>query len=450
MFGSQDSDSYKYLQLIFDPCRNGTGNLTCKMSSDIVKFFDVNYFYSSYTSDAADSLNYGTPLNQHGDFYFCTTIGARITKVYWDFTHLYVTTDDGVIFQNTYSVRGLTKTNDHLFYITRQNVSNDSFFDLTLRLSKVARKYERKYDKLQEVLANTGGAIKIMIIFALVVTRPFIFFNFYRDLGNEYFDFELSVPGKNELAKQKLKISFFQYCTSFIRPHNQELLARRTIWDKSKVILNEQLSLSQILNKIVELEKLKYLMFDNNQITLFDRMPKPIVEESNNLTGSLSRPSSLVAWNRSFFHIPSENDFMNAVNQVQQKKIKSEVDQRMLKLLVPKSNKTSQNGKTTMKKYTFIKPGMKDYQLDEETGFPKILSNSFEEERGKKEAKIPYIDTKCILKDLEMIAVRKNEEKEENGFNNDRSDRSMRKTGSQGKNKKKEIGFLNEFSKNFN
>ena len=44
-----------------------------------------------------------------------------------------------------------------------------------------------------------------------------------------------------------------------------------------------------------------------------------------------------------------------------------------------------------------------------------------------------------------MIGVRKNEEKEESCFN-DRTDRGIRKTGSQGKNKKKEIGFSNEFS----
>jgi len=425
LFGSEDSGSFEYLQLILLPCQNTSTASACQPMADITDFFNDNYFYSSYTSDAADSLNYETPLNQHGDFYSCTTIDTRTSKVYWDFTHLYVTTDDGVIFQNILSAVGLAKTTDAIFYLNRNNQTTDAYLDLTLRLSKVAMQYQRKYDKLQEVLANTGGAIKIMVIFALIITRPVIFFNFYRDLGNEYFDFEMMVPGSNVPVKKKLKISFFQYCSSFIRPHNYDLSARKNIWDKSKVVLNEQLSLSQILNKIVQLDKLKYLLFDNNQMTLFERMPKPIVEDQNRLGGK-SRPSGIVAWNRSFFRIPSENDFTRAVNHVQQKRIKTEVDQRMLKLLVLKPDNPNTN--SPVKKYTFVKSILKNEKIDEDTGFPKILSNSMEEEMNKAEAKTPYIDTKCILKDLEMIEMKKQE-------NSNSMDFELRQTEKMGRKK---------------
>ena len=85
----------------------------------------------------------------------------------------------------------------------------DPQVELFIQLGKVTKVYERIYDKLQDVLAQTGGSIKILLIFFAILASPVVHFNFYKDIANEYFDYEFEE--KNIIKKEPLKFGFFHY-----------------------------------------------------------------------------------------------------------------------------------------------------------------------------------------------------------------------------------------------
>ena len=69
--------------------------------------------------------------------------------------------------------------------------------------------------------------------------------------------------------------------------------------------IDNNLSLSKILRKIVEIEKIKYFLFDEDQLTVFESMPKPII--SANEKGPAVKDNGLLIgeikkFNDKFFH----------------------------------------------------------------------------------------------------------------------------------------------------
>ena len=442
LIGSLDSEYYEYMLLNMNICNNKTMNFTCKSIDEINAFFNINYFYSTYSSHSVDSLNYETPLHQHGAFYASPTNEKQKPMINWVFQHLNVNTDDGIIFDDTHSQRALAKTEDKIFYVTRNE--NDSMLELHCNLNKIIKIYERKYDKLQEVLANTGGAIKILTIVALILTRPIIYFNFYRDLSNEYFDFD-DKNEKNENLKEekvikKLKISSFEYFLSFFRLKNKDLQRRRRMWDRAKAILNVNLSLSQILKKFVELEKLKYLFFDQAQLTLFEFSSRPILTDSSEITEineenkennevnkkrdnsrnneenhnennkeinhrNREETKEISDWNDNFFKnngLKAFEEMKIALKTMKEKKNKNKLDHKMLRLLRLDPNYFTNQTLVSLGK-------KKSFDRDDED-FQRILPKSIEGERENEN--IPkelqtLIDTTSILKDLEMLKINK-------------------------------------------
>ena len=272
---------------------------------------------------------------------------------------------------------------------------------MIFKVNKVLKVYERTYVKLQEVLANTGGAIQIITLLSFFfLSQPFVYFNFYRDLGNEYFEFEVPTKGMNDqtgFEKKKLEFSFMGYFFSFFRRTNVTVQGYQRIWNKSKEILDNNLSLSKILSKIVEIEKIKYFLFDEDQLTVFESMPKPVI--SANEKGLVVKDNGLLIeeikkFNEKFFQERLQRgrnqiELKNACSEIIRKKMKSQMDLRILQLVELDEKKT-----------------MNDNE-QEDTNYLQILSKSDESElnfkKMQKQIFHPYIDTSSILKDLQSL-----------------------------------------------
>jgi len=290
-----------------------------------------------------NSLNYETPLDRHGNYYTVPANDQSKAQIYFFFQHLYVDTDQGIISKDVQSQLAMTKSDEKTYFV--QIDSNLNFIEVIFAVDKVVQYYERSYDKLQQVLAQTGGALQILTIAALILTRPIIYFNFFKDLGNEYYDFDILEKGSEKPVRKKLQISFFEYLYSFLRVNDKELVAKRKIFDQSKGLLNQSLSLSEILSKISELDKLKFLLFDSDQLLLFECIPKPIIGADYLLKKPLDRRKNLCfsevrKLNESFFQ--RKNNFKTqeietAYQKLRDKRIKTEVDAKMLKVVEMKT-----------------------------------------------------------------------------------------------------------------
>ncbi|KAL4441428.1 hypothetical protein ABPG74_013723 [Tetrahymena malaccensis] len=80
------------------------------------------------------------------------------------------------------------------------------------------------------------------------------------------------------LQKQtkSMEIGFWQYLISYICPFGR-LKKKKQIIDYSIDKLYENLDILQILKRLIEVEKLKRLFLDQDQIKLFDYLPKPTI-----------------------------------------------------------------------------------------------------------------------------------------------------------------------------
>jgi len=400
MQGSLDSDYYEYISLTIKKC-NSSEKTNCKDSDEMDDFFNNNEFFLLYTSYYVDPLNYDRPLNQHGNFYSIPTNNITKSLVFIEYQHLFVNTDDGVVLKDTHTNRAIAKMNDKAYFSPRS--SNQNYLELRINLDKVAKIYERTYDKLQEVLANTGGSIKILMIFALLITKPVVSFYFYRDLSNEYFDFELP-DQNNKMIKTKMDINIFEYYLSFIKKKDAKLQLRKKTWDKAKNILDINLSLSQILMKISEIEKLKFLILEKDQLVLFEYIPKPIISEHNEICREIFKRSTyhnlatgVWKFNETFFKKYMAEDMQTAFEEISMKKKKNRIDHIILKLIVQE-----------------IKDKLKiNYDFNEkkkEEDFTKILSHSQDgiNEMVQSPQNFLYIDAKVIVDDLESLKKGKN------------------------------------------
>jgi len=441
MMGSEDSLYYEYIDITIRKCDPTNTTVPCKSDAEISQFINSHDFTMTFTSYAVNSLNYETPLDQHGNYYTVPANDQSKAQIYFFFQHLYVDTDQGIISKDVQSQRAMTKSDEKTYFV--QIDSNLNFIEVIFAVDKVVQYYERTYDKLQQVLAQTGGALQILSIAALILTRPIIDFNFYRDLGNEYFEFEIPQKGTEKVVRKKLEISFLEYIYSFFRINDKELIARRRIWDRSKSLLNENLSLGQILNKIAELDKMKYLLFDSNQLLLFEFIPKPIITADQVQNNPLDKKKTLSfsevrKLNESFFLKKTNwhaHEMKTAYQSLREKRAKTEIDAKILKVVEMKTlgsklgdinikgqeNKPDGSMIKLVKFKQYAEKVREDFKendskekkgfIDNSNSFRPILPRSEEDDeiiiRESPTPYIPHIDVSSILRDLDSLDTKK-------------------------------------------
>ena len=147
----------------------------------------------------------------------------------------------------------------------------------------------------------------------------------------------------------------------------------------------------------MEIEKIKYFLFDEDQLTVFESMPKPVI--SANEKGLVVKDNGLLIeeikkFNEKFFQERLQRgrnqiELKNACSEIIRKKMKSQMDLRILQLVELDEKKTMNNNE------------------QEDTNYLQILSKSDESELNfkKMQRRIfhPYIDTSRVLKDLQSL-----------------------------------------------
>ena len=332
--GSQDNSYMKFFNIQIKTCQNSSfNNNSCKSLDLILDSLASSYFYLGFTTYAVDPLNYTFPFLQMGGFYSMPIDATLSGSTTINLQHIEIITDDGILFENADVQKGLAQLSDRTFYQTK---SGNVVQETSVELDKVVKRYSRKYDKLQDVLAKTGGVMKIIMIVAFLLSRPLVRIGFYEDLCNDIFDYRMKFS-----QKTGIKFGFFQYIISLFNKKNPVLAEKRELLNRTKRILQENLNISNILKKLLELEKLKYILLSGDQLNLFQYIPKPLVQLPNNTVPSDN------SFNNSNRHMKSsvwEDVFMKraltgddppraweAYQELQSKEHKSKIDARLLK-----------------------------------------------------------------------------------------------------------------------
>ena len=292
MVGYWDSMFFKELQFYVRPCRNATGGTICKDQKYIDDAFKDGYFGSFLSSGVVDPGNYENPI-QYSPMNFYTRISLK-TYVFIEMSmqHNEIQTDSGSLLDDISIQKGISKTTERLD-------PQDMVFELLIRLDRIKKVFTRKYDKIQDVLANVGGVYNFLMVVGSLLFGGLIDFQMAIDLSHNIFDIDgskrnvsskispqtsiknLSSPEINPPSTLlKITTSFFN-SSSISESFRNWKRKIKVLWLAKKQI-DMKLDISYIMSKILEIEKLKYIIFDSNQLFLFDLMPKPKIFAKKN------------------------------------------------------------------------------------------------------------------------------------------------------------------------
>ena len=219
------------------------------------------------------------------------------------------------------------------------NDKSESLFNLNFEKSTSKLYVARSYMKLYIVLANLGGFMRMLWLIIFVVINPFINILYQKSLINDIFNFnekefffdeqpvsKRSRPSKVNEAMLKLKsfvhvfksdnpnktntqksvksaqnkakndspmkevfkvketsleISILESLMYYVCNYKNLRMKKELIKRGSRAI-NKRIDISYIIQKIVEIEKLKVLLLDADQLKLFEYLPKPLLTHNKN------------------------------------------------------------------------------------------------------------------------------------------------------------------------
>ncbi|EAR93742.1 small GTP-binding domain protein (macronuclear) [Tetrahymena thermophila SB210] len=134
-----------------------------------------------------------------------------------------------------------------------------------------------------------------------------------------------------------MKMSVFEYFVSLIFPCGR-LRKKKQVIDYSIEKLYQNLDIFSILKRLIEVEKLKRLLLDQNQIKLLDYLPKPTINLNLALNKDLNRSNQknqeinlLYQDNRS--ELQKAKDAFEAYKNILSKDDFSELDQKLIDML---------------------------------------------------------------------------------------------------------------------
>jgi hypothetical protein len=263
----------KWINYLFKFCDPKTDASCDKKKIDKYKeVFYVNIYYLSYIVDYANNQNPFTLILQNQLVYL--SYGAR-KKFNLNIANTYINTDNGILFEDVSTLRAFSYA-----YSERDvGFSESEFLILTLSSPNFINIATRSYLKIQTVIANVGGVIKIfMLISALIMKIPsksllysaFINSRLYASKNNHQESDSIaklinfmpkSVPKKSQPKKTReiLSINLYTYiksllCKKKFKQENQFLSFAKSV-----------LEYETIANSIVDIFSIKCLLIEQNQ-----------------------------------------------------------------------------------------------------------------------------------------------------------------------------------------
>ncbi|KAL4455325.1 hypothetical protein ABPG74_012477 [Tetrahymena malaccensis] len=142
-----------------------------------------------------------------------------------------------------------------------------------------------------------------------------------------------------EKQTKSMQLSIWDYIKSIFFPFG-DLRQKKKVIEYSINKLYNNLDILQILKRLIEVEKLKRLLLDQDQIKLFDYLPKPtihtdLIQDSNETQNNSNRQEiDLLYWD-SRTPLQKVIDAQEAYNNIQQKSKHTQLDVKIIQMVDP-------------------------------------------------------------------------------------------------------------------
>ncbi|CAD8135134.1 unnamed protein product [Paramecium octaurelia] len=386
--GTPQSDLFQYIDVFISKCKNTTEFQNCSSNEQINSKLSGNYLVI-HTSDSLTKMQeYENSFENiiSAQYYFYS---VSITKTMLSQLKLIEVISDGGLLttqnEKDFSFQQLTVKE------TSEMYNNEYIFKYGIIIDQRMAQYTRTYQKLQNAFSSIGGLFQMLSLVSQIFLNPFTSFLTEIEMANEYFRFESNKKGKGTLNKKQ---------TNFFIPQNQcqeivedelpntsgrmqkekqkqiiqtnrlensidiqkflnyqqlhQKMSKQVIFQlticcnrqKKKQIhyaidkVMSKLDVSFIIQKLQELDKLKYLLLSNDQINLFNYIPKPLIpfgvfeqEFQENIQNLEKKISYKLILDDEKSEITKINDAFKSYQNIKLKAYLSKTDKQILEFL---------------------------------------------------------------------------------------------------------------------
>ena len=264
------------LHFSIKPCVNSTenGNM-CSSQNEINNIIKYTNIQASIPITFYDFQNAKNPQKNYYDYKFID-LDDTLSKRYKNYlipTLLY--TDYGLI-NDEYRLEGTT-FNPDIFYDSKIRQNDDYLFDFSFMVSPNLQMYYQKNLKVNELIGSLGG-----IINAIFLLGKF-FCSFYNSV---YIKLKMIIstfrfPDYQNRATVTRMVSSLKYLKFTLNDYFFHSKKLKNFYDKGSKSLNEYLDIIKIVKRMQDIDKLKMILLNENQLKLFETIPKPDILSDN-------------------------------------------------------------------------------------------------------------------------------------------------------------------------
>ncbi|CAD8056143.1 unnamed protein product [Paramecium sonneborni] len=363
--GLKQSDIYNYFTIKLSICRNTTDQQDC-FSEENIKIQLFQTYYTYYLIDNLLQLDNSQNLTQ-------SILRKHHLQIYNN--HLRQIKQQYMIYENVVDKAFIYTQNEYHHYLQLQeqkellifdpsNLLVDQEIDLNYKQTKLIISYM----KVSTFLSKFGGYIIIIYIFFNILLQPINKLFYLIHLSNKIFrfkilqnDFNLCQQGNDQIVQNSAYYQNIESPNSYCLVNvNENLILQNSriftylqnlknslklTWGQiitillgcskdqknqlkqAEIKLNQKIDVTFLIKKLMELEKLKYILLNDDQLNLFNSAQKPILffdeKNYNNQKQYFDEDSKLTKIQKGFKSYVS----------LQQKSQKGATDLKLLSLL---------------------------------------------------------------------------------------------------------------------
>jgi hypothetical protein len=306
------SGGMAFFNIYLVSCKNTTDQSTC-YSQDVIdsKLKSTNMFFDYYISmHAIDHYDSENPIKD--------TIHYSSYKITYDFFFTYFeyyknivyTSDNGNVFENKKTYNGFEYDESNTFNVISLRESTKTIIDGSFTIFQIlinerySDNYSRTYQKLQSIIANIGGVLEAIWFMGTLIIELITPAMMYLDIAHDFVDLRINNRSKpsrdlggitihNQTKLQSLhnvnenvglkqsaqNIKLNLSIIDSILPKFTNKSSNRQLADRCKELVTKKLSIEYIINNMNQLERLKQIFLDQDQLRLFDNLPFFKLEE---------------------------------------------------------------------------------------------------------------------------------------------------------------------------
>jgi hypothetical protein len=188
--GAWGEQKLNMIKMEVRPCKNSTESETetvCKPQKEIEETLSGGYFVINHVDTLFEPKNYTHPSKHFRRNYFTSMSNKYFKEVSINFHNVEYNTDHGILTEEIKTDKYLQLDELREYYDFRSD-STEVMLTCLLRMSNMKYQFNRKYLKIQDVVAQVGGLANAMFLIVNLMYSNFSLAGYYLYLGEKLFE----------------------------------------------------------------------------------------------------------------------------------------------------------------------------------------------------------------------------------------------------------------------